>query len=561
MRSVCAALLATALVAPSVAAPRAAAEPRHLSRQDAEQSFLAHPKVASWVDRYPPRSRIVLASLRASEGAWVVHVFARGAGEVATGRVDAATGRVLEAWTGPQVAWPLARGGDLGGPLNKPGVWLLFCAVFLIGLGERRLLSLRNLDLVALLSFSVSLWFFNEGRVFASASLAYPPLLYLLARCIWVGRSNRARAAPRGLPVWLLLAATVFLVSLRIGLNVQSSVIDVGYAGVIGADRLTDGRSPYGNFPVAGQGEPCGPANADGEVRDWIQSNGRCETAHPLGDTYGPVNYLAYVPGLWLLGWSGRWDDLPAVHLSTVLFDLAALLGMAAVGLRFGGTRLAVTLALAWAAYPFTQYVSSSNTNDALMPALLVWGFWAASSAPARGALAALAGWTKLASLVVVPLWATYPSIRDLRRSAVFAAAFVGTTALAFWALVLSDDPLHAFRVFYERTFEIQAERQSPFSLWDWGRYHAGLPDLHWLQRILQALLVVGALACAVAPRRKSPLQLAALTGALLIGLEVVLTHWSAFYVSWFFPFVALALLAGEPLRAAATRTATPRAG
>ena len=27
-----------------------------------------------------------------------------------------------------------------------------------------------------------------------------------------------------------------------------------------------------------------------------------------------------------------------------------------------------MTLAFAWVAYPFTQYVSSSNTNDALPP-------------------------------------------------------------------------------------------------------------------------------------------------------------------------------------------------
>ena len=50
------------------------------------------------------------------------------------------------------------------------------------------------------------------------------------------------------------------------------------------------------------------------------------------------------------------------------------------------------TLAFAWAAYPFTQYVSSSNTNDAIQPALLIWGFWLVSSPAARGVFAALSG-------------------------------------------------------------------------------------------------------------------------------------------------------------------------
>jgi hypothetical protein len=39
-------------------------------------------------------------------------------------------------------------------------------------------------------------------------------------------------------------------------------------------------------------------------------------------------------------------------------------------------------------------------------------------------------------------------------------------------------------------------------------------------------------------------LQLAALTGVLLIGFELVLTHWFYLYIPWFFPFVAFALLA-----------------
>lgn len=106
--------------------------------------------------------------------------------------------------------------------------------------------------------------------------------------------------------------------------------------------------------------------------------------------------------------------------------------------------------------------------------------------------------------------------------------------------------------VFFERTISIQVHRRSPFSIWDWGQYHAaGLPDLHVLQKLLQALLVVGALAVFLVPRRKSPLQLAALTAVLLIGFEIVLTHWSLLYITWFYPFAALALLAGSSLGAA----------
>jgi hypothetical protein len=422
-----------------------------------------------------------------------------------------------------------------------------------IGLADfRRPLSVRNLDVLAVLSFSVHLWYFNEGRVFASVIAAAVSLAYLIGRAAWMGCTNRASPVATLLPVWLLVAATVLLMGFRVGLNVQQdAVLDVGYAGVIGAQRIADGTAPYGRFPERETGRPCGLPTADGEIADWVQANGRCETANPLGDTYGPVNYHAYLPGLAVLGWSGKWDRLPAVRFTTLLFDVLALLGLAAVGFRFGGTRLAAVMAFAWAANPFTQYVSSSNANDAIMPAFLIWGFWAASSDVGRGSLAALAAWAKLAALVVVPLWATYPNVREGRRTAAFAAAFAVTTALSFWILAAGGEPVEELRRFYERTFEIQFDRRSPFSLWDWGQNHAqGLPDLRWLQRLLQVALVAAALALAFVPRRKSPFQLAALTAALLMGFQLALTHWSALYIAWFFPFVALAFFAGAELGA-----------
>jgi hypothetical protein len=102
--------------------------------------------------------------------------------------------------------------------------------------------------------------------------------------------------------------------------------------------------------------------------------------------------------------------------------------------------------------------------------------------------------------------------------------------------------------VFYDRTFSFQVGRESPFSLWDWRQYHAsGIPDLHLVQRALEVSLVVGALALGWFPRRRSPLRLAALTGAVLVGFELVLTHWFYLYLPWFFPFVALVLIAPLP--------------
>jgi hypothetical protein len=464
---------------------------------------------------------------------------------------------VTEAWTGPQVAWKMARGydGAFGGrKINSLPVWLGFCIVFLLGLVDfRRPLSLRNLDLLALLSFSVSLWYFNHGDIFTSVPLVYPPLVYLLGRCAWIGWRGRPVRASRPLwPAWILLAATVFLMGFRIGLNVEdSNVIDVGYAGVIGAERIASGVVPYKNFPEEDDLKPCGPADSEGEIRDRIQLNGRCESANPQGDTYGPVAYAAYLPGYWIRGWSGKWDHLPAVHLTSIIFDVLCLIGLGLVGLRFGGPWLGAALVFAWAAYPFTQYVSMSNTNDSIVPVFLIWGFWLVSSAWARGVAVALSGWTKFATLIVAPLWLTYPrSLPRVRPALAFTAGFLIATAVSLSVLLLDAHPVAAAQTFYDRTLEIQITRESPFSLWDWAQYHArGIPDLHVLQWVLEALLVVGAFVVAFVPRTKTPLQLAALTGALLIGFELVLTHWFYLYIPWFFPFAAFALLAPDVRR------------
>jgi hypothetical protein len=478
--------------------------------------------------------------------------------------VEDTTGRVVEAWTGPQVAWKMARGGEgsFGGKtLLKPYVWLAFCLVFLFGLGDlRRPLSMRNLDLLALLGFTVSLAFFDRGEIFRSVPLVYPLLAYLVGRGLWVGFGRRGRPLASVWPTWVLAAAAVFLLGFRVGLNLETprGVIDVGLAGVVGASRILDGEAPYGNMPQRGDLKPCGPKDAEGQVRERIQTNGRCEAAIERGDTYGPVSYLAYVPATSIFGWSGKWDSLPAAHATSIAFDLLAILGLVLVGLRFGGVRLAALLGFGWTAYPFTAYTLNANTNDAIMPAFLILGFWLVTSDWARGGAVALAGWTKFAALLVAPLWATYP-VLEVRRVLRFAAAFLVATVAAFSILLLEPSFWDALRTFWARTIGFQAGRNSPFSIWGWGQYHAeGIPDLGFLQPAVAVLAVVLAVVVALVPRRKGPVELAALTAAVLVAFQLTLTHWFYLYLPWVVPFVLLWLLLPQPdAQETDTRTAS----
>ncbi len=530
-----------------------------LTEEDALGRALANEKIAGWLDRYPEDSLTKEATFDDDSKVWTVKVWSSlpDAGQVALAKVDDTSGTVTEAWTGPQVAWKMARGydGAFGRKINNPWIWGLLCAAFFLGLANlRRPLSIRNLDLLVLLSFGLSLYFFNRGEIFTAMPLVYPPMLYLLGRMAWIGWKGRGSPSRPLWPVWVLLAATVFLAGFRFGMNLRASnVIDVGLAGVIGAQRIVqDGEMPYGHMPED-DGEECGEADADGYVRERIQTNGRCEVANGRGDTYGPISYLAYVPGFLALGYDYKWDYLPAAHFTSLLWDALALLGMGALGFRFGGLRLGATLAFAWAAYPFTQYVSSSNSNDAIMPALLIWGLVFVTSAPARGVLLGLAAWTKFAAFLLFPLWASYPKATKWPRGQLlFLGGFLLATVLAFWILLLEPDPLHAARVFWDRTFGWQLSRPSPFSIWDWKEY-PGYPDLHVVQTVLKGLLVVAAIVLAFVPRTRNVVQLAALSGALLIGFELVLTHWFYLYIPWFYPFVAFALLVPAAVSVAQT--------
>ena len=177
------------------------------------------------------------------------------------------------------------------------------------------------------------------------------------------------------------------------------------------------------------------------------------------------------------------------------------------------------------------------------MPAFLVFGFWLASSVWARGTAVALAGWTKFGGLLLAPLWASYPML-ELRRLVRFAVAFALATLVSFVILLLEPDLWDAIRTFWSRTVGFQAGRDSPFSLWGWGQYHAeGIPDLGFLQPVFAVLAVVLAIAAAFVPREKGPVELAALTVSILVAFQLSLTHWFYLYLPWFLPFVLLWLL------------------
>jgi hypothetical protein len=500
-----------------------------LTAAQVQRIAAADPRSRTELRRHP---RAVPYEYTKGGGQWQVSWFsrARKPRELLQVYVDDSSRKVTEVWTGHQVAWTMARGypGAFGRRVNALYVWLPLCALFIapfIPWRRPRRLSLLHLDLAALLAFSVSLAFFNHATIGLSVPLVYPFLLYLLVRMLLLafGRGRPRGPLPLAFPVSWLAVLVVFLVGFRVGLNVvDSNVIDVGYAGVVGADKLLHGKKLYGHWP---------PDNT-------------------YGDTYGPVNYYAYLPFRAIFGWSGTWDDLPAAHGAALAFDLLTLLGLYVLGRRIRGPTLGVLLAYAWVSYPFTLFTLESNSNDTLVGLLVVAALLIAvwprghpargglTGAAARGASVALAGLSKFAPMALGPLLVRgtggWPRIRAL---VVYVLAFA-LVAVAAMLPVLLD---HNLGRFWHDSVAYQASRPSPFSIWGlWG-------GLSVEQHAVQGLAVALAVGSAFLPRRRAAIELIALAAAIMIAVELGLTHWFYLYLVWFFPLAIAALLAAYP--------------
>jgi hypothetical protein len=473
------------------------------------------PKVAEMTAAHGRLTAVI--QVKDDGGAWQVG-FRDDDSEVAQVIVDGTTGAITESWTGYQVTWPMARGyeGQFGHKLNAPWVWIPMAAIFFLGLFDfKRPWRIVHLDLLVLLSFGISQYYFNRGEIGISVPLAYPPLLYLLARMLWVGFRGGNPLRPSAPVKWLAIVA-VFLAVFRITLNIaDSGVIDVGYAGTIGADRIMHGEPLYG----------------EGEFPD----------DNRFGDTYGPFNYYAYIPFELAMPWHGEWDNLPASHGAALAFDLAAVIGLIVFARRmFGpsrGNRLGVVLAFAWLAYPYTDFALQSNSNDGLVAALIIWGLALFARPVWRGAMLALATAAKFAPLILAPLFATGVrglSPRTVRPALVFSVAFAAVIALMLVEPLI--DP--GLATFWDRTLGSQLDRTSPFSVW------GQVDGIDWLQKGVFGLAALLAVAVAFVPRRRSVVQVAALAAAVLISLQLAVDHWFYLYIPWFAGPLLIALSA-----------------
>jgi uncharacterized membrane protein len=286
----------------------------------------------------------------------------------------------------------------------------------------------------------------------------------------------------------------IVLAVARAAFNLECGPVgDVGYAGVFGADSLHHGWHLY--------------------------------TVHPTHlDTYGPLNYLLYLPfeAVFPIGPGWQAGSLAAAHAAAICFDLAVvgLILVLSARLRLG--RAGVAIAYAWLAYPLTLLPLAVSANDAIVAVGVLLALLAARSPLGRGVMLGLGGAAKFAPLALVPLFGPGPD-RSVRQFAITCGAAAAVIAIAFLPYIHQSGA----RTVWDSTLGFQLSRSTPFT--PWGLH----PSLGWLRHLAQALVVGVIAASVIYPRERTPLRLAALAGATILVVQMAGDYWAFTYVAW----------------------------
>jgi hypothetical protein len=423
-----------------------------------------------------------------------------------------------------------------GSPLAyEPGVLLGLAAVFVLMTAVAPLRRLRNLDVAAALSLIAPVVLLQYRYLDASVLAAVPGLGYLLARCAVTALSPSPRPQPPTLPLlefltpgwgsarrarWLRTGLiAMVLVFVMVGVSSKDAV-DVIYAVMEGATRLIHGVLPYGHLP--------------GDV------------IH--GDTYPILSYALYTPLAALSPVTSTWDS---VDLALGVAVVAALASADAL-LRSVGDRPPVRrrqhdprtevaglrTALSWLAFPPTLIAVSTGTTDVVLAAMVVFAVLLWHRPAVSCTLLTAAGWFKLAPLALLPLWLA--PLRG-RRLLVAAAGVVGVSAAMVGLLVALGGVSGPLEMIHAVAF--QFSRGSPQSMWR-------VLGIEGLQPLAQAGVIALVAGGAVRLWRDPAIaadrvRMAALSAAVLIGLELSADYWSFLYEVWIVPLIAVSLLVG----------------
>jgi hypothetical protein len=431
----------------------------------------------------------------------------------------------------------------------QPAVLIGLCLLFVLMGAVTPWRRLRNLDVLAALSFLPAVLLFQHRYLSASMLAAAPPMIYLLLRCGFVAFGPERPAEPARPLLWALtpgldparrvrwlrwLLVVVAVVFVMVGMG-SPDAVDVLYAAMEGATRLIHGVLPYGHLPPG--------------------------VIH--GDTYPILTYVLYMPLALVAPVNTTWDN---VNGGLALAVIAALIAAAAVFLTTAGRRSAgsrrppevdeagLRAALAWLAFPPLLVTVSTGTTDPMLAAMLALAVLLWRRPALCAGLLAAAGWFKFAPFVLVPV-----RLAPLRgRRLIAALAAIAGVSLPLLGLLLAlGGPGGPAAMVHSMSY--QFTRGSMQSVW-------GALGIAGAQPFGQGC-VLGLIAASVVWLRRNPRlaadrrRMAALSAAILIGLQLSADYWAFLYLAWVMPLIGSSVFAGPAAAEAVGETAATASG
>jgi hypothetical protein len=333
--------------------------------------------------------------------------------------------------------------------------------------------------------------------LFAAADVAL-----VVGAVVWMrsGRRSVASFEPRGSwLVWMVawLAGLAWQLS---GVLRVSDPIDVAIASDIGARLMQGGVPVYGNL-----------VSVAGLLRH--------------GDTYGPISYLAYVPGVGLIGdGSILWSNFGMSLIVSVLMLVA--------GLRGGSLRRGAWAAATWSTCPFVALGVVAGNNDVVVALAISLVLFTARRPAWRGSMVAVAACTKFVPAIIgVVLW----RLRGEDRRATLRYVLGGLVTL-FVILAVALRGTDALDEFWTRAIVFQLDRDDLASFW-------GMSQLSQLRYVVvAAAVIVAVVAARRMPNRDIDAGAAACAAVLALVLAGLPQYWGT-YVTWIVPAVLVAML------------------
>ncbi len=397
-----------------------------------------------------------------------------------------------------------------GYTVNDP-TWFYLSLLLIVAVFFRfnRVWSLRNLDLILLLSISPGLLIADESPGFGFAWLFVGTGLLLL-RLFFDSFFKRRPPLEQNLNVHGLTFLCLAAFGFQVGNIIHEPPPDSSVETVRGAQEILRMRDA-----------------SDGKEKDKNAEAG--PTTRLLATPMVPTSKLV-ASGQNSIGPDG-FEEL-AVHIFAVLAHLAAAFGLVMIGrLHFGGNQHGIAMATLYLLLPCTAY-DVAQVNHVLPASLIVWAFVAYRRPMVSGSLLGLACGSMFFPVFLLPLWAVFYGRRGALKFGL-ALAIVGAVVLGSFVFTSVD-----VQSFVQQTrgsinwsaLQFRGSDANGF----WSTHNAAY---RWP---VVAGFIVMLIALTVLPFKKNLEHLISHSTAIIVGTQLWYPQQGGAYLLWYLPLMLM---------------------